>query len=168
MKVIFLNIDGVLNTDNVMYTDESLSSTCIEHLADLVKATDAKIVLSSNWRYSLRSLCLIIEALSEHGLSLYSLTSDGAPKAAFKNTPWENIKPCSRVRKHKLKNYDRGAEIAFWLIKHPVDQFVILDDESVDIKNYFPDNLVKTWFRDGLTAQDVIKAKEILEREQGN
>ena len=56
MKIIFLDIDGVLNSD--MYEanrtdwldDNSIDPSRVKLLADLVKASDAKIVLTSTWR----------------------------------------------------------------------------------------------------------------------
>ena len=42
--------------------------------------------------------------------------------------------------------------------------FVILDDDSFDIKNKFPDRLVLVDRYYGLSTRDTDKAKEILER----
>lgn len=46
MKVIFLDIDGVLNSKGT----STLDDTYISRLKEIVKATDAKIVLSSSWK----------------------------------------------------------------------------------------------------------------------
>ena len=56
MKVIFLDIDGVLNTGayrenpDVDYFEQPISEEHMPLLEYLVKSTGAKIVLSSTWR----------------------------------------------------------------------------------------------------------------------
>lgn len=52
-KVIFLDIDGVLNTSYTKYRDEVLDDFRLDYLAKIVNKTRAKIVLTSTWRYNL-------------------------------------------------------------------------------------------------------------------
>jgi len=47
MKVIFLDIDGVLTTANKKWT---FDENCVKHLVDIINETDAYIVISSSWR----------------------------------------------------------------------------------------------------------------------
>ena len=47
MKVIFLDIDGVLNTNS----DREISNDKLKLLSELVSKTGADVVLSSSWRY---------------------------------------------------------------------------------------------------------------------
>ena len=47
MKVIFLDIDGVLNIDS----DRTISVEKIKLLSTIIKQTGAEVVLSSSWRY---------------------------------------------------------------------------------------------------------------------
>lgn len=65
MKVIFLDIDGVLNTQQTFMkiyeewkkTGERRTEIDLERvgfLKEIVAATDAKIVLSSSWRSALK------------------------------------------------------------------------------------------------------------------
>lgn len=46
MSWIFLDVDGVLNTDHV-----GMDRSLIENLSRIVEATGAKIIVSSNWRH---------------------------------------------------------------------------------------------------------------------
>ena len=46
MKIIFLDIDGVLNTNS----DRNISDEKLIFLSELVPKTGAEIVLSSSWR----------------------------------------------------------------------------------------------------------------------
>ena len=54
MRVIFLDIDGVLNHDTSMELTKDYwtkpETYLIERLKKIIDATDAKIVLSSDWR----------------------------------------------------------------------------------------------------------------------
>lgn len=176
MKVVFLDIDGVMNSQEEMLEllkqqpknrrDVTLPSPSkCKLLKQIVEATDAKIVLSSSWRLSLASIQNIIDVFRPYALRLDGgFTQDGVPQVSFKGTKYENIQPkyihncCERVYIE-----DRGAEIAHWLENHSeVTRFVILDDEDSDIKHWLPDNIVKTSLYSGLTEENVLKCIEIL------
>jgi hypothetical protein len=43
-----------------------------------------------------------------------------------------------------------------------IESFVILDDEDVDIVQYYPKNLIKTSYMTGLTDEDAEKCINIL------
>lgn len=63
----------------------------------------------------------------------------------------------------------RGDEIKYWLDatnnkNFEVSSFVIIDDDVYDIINKFPDNTVQTNFNDGFTEEHLRIAKEILYR----
>ena len=61
--------------------------------------------------------------------------------------------------------HDRGAEIFKWLHDHDDCTYVILDDETEDIKPYFNESvIVKTSYKTGLTKEDVKKAIQILNK----
>ena len=146
-KVIFLDIDGVLNNDETFQqAPEKYAAGIALELAfinpelcskvrRLVKETDAKIVLSSTWRIK-QHVCQI---LATFGLVVFNKT------------------PC------RFSYQPRGQEIGMWLRKNQVDTFVILDDEN-DMGNYMS-HLVQTNEATGITDKDVEKAIEILNRE---
>jgi hypothetical protein len=175
MKVIFLDIDGVMNCQEEMLamlkqnpknrSDVSLPSpTKCKLLKQLVDETGAEIVLSSSWRRSLNAIQNIIDTFRPYGLRLDGFTQEEVSVFKFKNTKFENVKP-----RHIYDGYldsftdDRGAEIAYWLLRHPeVTNFVILDDESSDIIEWLPDNLVKTDLLNGLTEEKVLECIKIL------
>jgi hypothetical protein len=51
MKIIFLDIDGVLNTHSTPGTDSGISVVLAYNLIDCINITKANIVISSAWRY---------------------------------------------------------------------------------------------------------------------
>lgn len=175
MNIIFLDIDGVMNSTEEMIAlynqhgssiDNTLPSpTKCKLLKQLVDETGSKVVLSSSWRLSLNAIQKLIDLFEPYNLILSGFTCHEVDNKKFKNTLFEDIKPRYQHTIGDFGTYieDRGAEIAAWLLDHPrVSNFVILDDEDSDIKAWFPNNLVKTDLQVGLTLNDCLKAIEIL------
>ena len=158
MKLIFLDVDGVLNKATTKERIEGyifVEDEKIRLLWRLIAATGARVVLSSTWRRgwyckdhglteksSDREDIRLFEALwnklREHGIRLLSYTEDFGP---------------------------RGLEIEKWLADWkgaPVTSFVILDDlEEYELQPY-AHRLVQTAFSEGLTAEHVEKALLML------
>lgn len=161
MKVIFLDIDGVLNNDEDLFNDTCLNNKLIENLKLIVDTTKAKIVLSSTWRVVPNSVRRLMDKLAEFDLYLYSMTQEGIAFSWLKQTQWAEVKPCERYYIDDDICYDRGAEIAYWLstTKQKIDKFIIIDDDLIDIKQYFPMSvMVKTSFKTGLTLEQAAEA----------
>lgn len=139
MKIIFLDVDGVLNFQN---SQSKIEDEKVKLLKHIVNETNAQIVLSSDWRYWLNTddedVDLLIRTLSKYGMEIIS------------STP---------ITKHGY----RGAEIYQWINEwqgDAISKFVILDDKN-DIKPYM-DRLVQTDFDCGLTNKDIAIAIELL------
>lgn len=156
MKILFLDIDGVLNYSGFFkglgeYAGLTRLDQCIAtidpaavaHLNAIVGLADAKVVISSSWRYG-TPLPTIRAALQHHGF-LGDIIGQ-TPKHIPGN-----------------RGSHRGTEIAAWLAEHPrVSGFVILDDDS-DMEPHM-DRLVKTHWTAGLQAHHIAQAVEILNR----
>lgn len=160
MKVIFLDVDGVLNSevsreqernnfDNWM--EHEVSEMHVNNLKKIVDATGAQIVLSSSWRFDhpkatgrdfiVDPLMKVLDRkLKAVGLDIIDVTPD-------------------------LRGKIRGAEIQDWLDRHSeVERFVILDDD-VDMKDEQKPFFVNTTFKNGLTDELANKAIEILNKD---
>lgn len=160
MKILFLDIDGVLNSAatisrnhfNPDYLAESKSHvhrygscTCwpdsklVSRLNDILVRTDAEVVVSSTWRLDGRQK--IAAACRDFGLC----------KSIKGITP-------------RMNSY-RGEEIKWWLEFCPynsdIHSAVILDDDS-DMGEMSP-LLVQTSHSHGIQLGHVIAATEILE-----
>lgn len=182
MKVIFLDIDGVMNdelayrawkenADKEAFDDSDVPTD--QHMAQLkriVDETGAEIVLSSAWRCSIWGMRTVLERFNDYGLKLLSITDEGVQESVLKASGFKDIKPRSTSKSlfgdpaQPIVN-DRGAEIAGWLLRQKsknVESFVILDDEDADIVQYYPKNLIKTSYMTGLTDEDVEKCIDIL------
>lgn len=151
MKVIMLDVDGVLNEDTTPTRTKTrmifIDQEKLLRLKRIVDATGAKIVLSSTWRYDRDNPGLngdfleLLEAFYNVGLEFYGYT----PVDAL--------------------GIRRGMEIKAWLGLHPeVTKFVILDDEMFDFeeRGLLP-RLVKTDFAyGGLTDELAQEAIDLL------
>lgn len=156
-KYIFLDIDGVLNNEyytklcyekfhrkrpffcnNVPFDPSSLIQ--LAYLCNYIRSKNDEpyVVLTSSWRLHDADREVAAARLEEYNIQIKDITT-------------------------KDTYLDRGEQIKQYLdkIDHPID-FVILDDESFDIKEYFPDELVLTDFRIGFTSKEKTKAEEIL------
>ena len=148
-KIIFLDVDGVLNSmkfdrwlqDHHMkqyYGYELLDQNALLNLKDIVFVTGADIILSSSWRLSNKCCEELRQQLLPYGLRFIDKTV------------------C-------LCQENRGEEIKEWLSRHPeVDHFVILDDEDEFKDDLLKNNFVETTFEEGLLEQHAAKAIEIL------
>lgn len=178
MKVIFLDLDGVLNSTNYFikvhervargevpnesthrgYASAMLDQDAVELLNQIVRETGAVIVVSSTWRLS-RSLVTIDQMLRYRGFGGYligtTLECDNYKTPAFEKFLKENPGHVDGTRRC------RGNEIQNWLDAVPaVKTFAILDDDS-DMAHLLP-FLVKTLGQSGLQPEHVVQAVKLL------
>lgn len=157
MKVVFLDIDGVLNSRSYitkmgeLWDDpqHQIDPAAVIRLNRLTDATGASIVVSSTWRLAFRYYLDKLQAC----MASYGIT---APVVGM--TPDFVVPTDGQVL---LATGTRGDEITAWLDDNNVIRFVILDDESVPgLSNY----LIKTTFDDGLQDDHVDRAIALLGR----
>ena len=124
--VIFLDVDGVLDSarcltcdferdDRTLFLPRSAAfSTPLERralscLQRLVRASGARIVVSSSWRGVAEAMEHLRAALAEYDLEVLDTTSGSS---------------------------SRGEEIEAWLARHPVAGFVILEDSDRHVASF--------------------------------
>lgn len=182
MKIIFLDIDGVLNgysyinllcwnLARLLHIQDwynkhirspfTIHEEKVRRLSKIVTATDAKIVMSSSWRNGFWSVPyeekteeqkLLTDLLNKYNIHVIDIT----PKSS---------------------DGRRDKEILSWLSKYEsqVDKFVVLDDERFDLECFVDTHLVQTssvpkgkmimgrWYENtGIKRKHVKKAIEIL------
>ncbi len=161
-KVLFLDIDGVLNSNfwNDSHQTEISDGTLIDEekiklLALLVKETDAEIILHSGWRFwfdaELKPLCTkatkLAELLAKENLYISGVTPDLTTE---------------EIRKTKKFSLVKADEILLWLSLHNnLTGWVVLDDLDLHNKQ-IEQHQVKTDQIVGLTLEDVKQAVKIL------
>lgn len=152
MKIIFLDIDGVLNheewydkvvTSKVNPINQDLDPSSIGKINRIISLTDAKIVLSSSWRVD--SNCATM--LYKSGLFKDSIID---------KTPYI----------HHDENHMRGFEIQKWLDEtgYKIFSYVIIDDDK-DMLDSQMSNFIQTSRWTGITDEDVDKCIKILNNE---
>lgn len=153
MNIIFLDIDGVLNSHrklievyNKTHKPHSgynypFDELCLENLKTLVEATNSKIVITSTWRKDKEGRDKLIQVLKEYQLDQH-ITG---------YTP--------------VLNKSRGIEIQSYLstLEHEPN-FIILDDDT-DMEE-LTEYLIKTNISVGLTKENTEEAIFKLTKKQ--
>jgi HAD domain in Swiss Army Knife RNA repair proteins len=155
VKVLFLDIDGVLNSsqfNKALIRNVGRKGLLIKEFCPLASSNlleilsevpDVKIVVSSSWR--------LHESLE--GLRAILWANAGVPEERVIGAT-----PC--LQWDDPEKHGRGQEIQAWLDKHPeVTKFVILDDSS-DMAHLKP-HLVQTNWMHGLMLEE---AEEVIRR----
>lgn len=141
MKIIFLDVDGVLNGYNLrihcqlhilkflfpnkwrtIFDIFGVHISKLLYLWIITKRTGAKIVMSSSWRYGF--LSTPIEKMCKDKKKLYRIMK------------FLNILPIDITT---TESKDRGQQILQWLEEHKdlnIESFCVIDDEMFDIKPY--------------------------------
>ncbi len=144
MKVVFLDIDGVINSHRTAiafggyphtfdgYERAMFDEVALALIRGIVKQAGASVVLSSSWRLT-HEFALVGKALD---LPIIDRTpSLCAP---------------------------RGVEISFWLDKHPeVENYAIVDDDADMLGDQQP-FFVHTSGFDGFAWKDAVKLAELM------
>ncbi len=141
MKVIFLDVDGVLNSmESVLLYGHTnrLDPVRVGMVARLCKETDAKIVVSSSWR---------------------NPTVDGT-KELLAASGAESLVPLIIGQTPRIPG-KRGPEIAAWLTEHKPDAYVILDDDSDMLPEQMP-RFVHTSMARGFCLDSYLDAIKLL------
>jgi HAD domain in Swiss Army Knife RNA repair proteins len=134
MKVIFLDIDGVLTSDetpNPRKFPYIIDSRLLDRFRELVKRTEAKVVLSSTWR----------------------VDPVGRLAAKFYGVPFDDCCP-------DMPGSPRCEEMQVWLRQHPeVTRYAVLDDDD-DCLDELP--LFQPSSKTGLTREIALGIEEYL------
>ena len=127
MKIIFLDIEGVLNSSKTVerwHGSIGIDAALARRFAGLQRSTGASVVLSSTWRLS----------------------------RTWKSTMRKNGIVGIIDKTPDLPGRLRGQEIEAWLGDHPeVEVYAILDDDS-DMLPHQP-HFKTSFFRGGLTEK---------------
>ena len=153
MKIIFLDIDGVLNTRNTLKRDSKMeyphcffAKELVSNLNKITDKTGAKIVLSSSWRIG-KTVEQLQDLFEQVGITGELI--DKTPKLRFENSS------CTVPRGDEIRHWVQhnkgilGTNILNW------KDYVIIDDESDMLywqrKNFFQTDQSGGGLTDNLT-----------------
>lgn len=158
MKVIFLDIDGVLNNQQTNAKTPvgfiGINNSLLKRFSKLVKETNARIVLSSTWK-------------KEWHRDERFCTEDG--KYMVKKFRQQKLLIFDKIKDVNGRLSLRGASIMQYLENHPeVEEWVVIDDDEFDFAKYpeIMDRFVHTDNLKGLVEDDVQKAIGLLLKEK--
>lgn len=174
MKVLFLDIDGVLNSTTWLairrecgtHDDEPhpqvsrLDPTAVKLLNEIIERTGAKIVVSSTWRmFGLES---VNEVLREAGATVQAIdvTPDFGP--LIHPEIIDAITAGESMQKILAIAAVRGREIQDWLDRHPEASEVAIVDDDTDMGAKLKPRLVQTSFEHGLRRVEAEKLVALL------
>ena len=151
MSVIFLDFDGVINSEAFPTGNEHpriyFDTKLVTKVNDIIRDTDAKLVISSDWRRG-RSINQLQDLLESYGC--IGEIIDCTPQAEQVVDTWVPITTLEE---------ERVLEIQEWLSKHPgVTHWVSLDDLDLSALQWF----VQTDHRTGISDDNVSVAIKML------
>lgn len=159
MKVIFLDIDGVVNCSDTKERSPSkvigVEQSKIALVKQIIEATGAKLILSSTWRIG-----WFYEETGSHDRDeqdWHYLRDE-----FFKQGLWFfDYTPLDKSR-------HRGTEIQTWLDKweDEIDSYIVIDDSMYDIWEMHEGHLIETSFRYGIQDEHVKQAIELLGKKE--
>ena len=160
-KIIFLDIDGVLNT-KFWYGQgkkdkygPTFDPTAVANLKKILDETGADIVISSSWKSFGLSMLQRMWKYRNLPSKIIDVTPDCLDDEMLLHVDLDNVDLL----------YNRGCEIKVWLKKHEKDisHYVILDD----VKDILPEQ--ESYFvwvdpDSGITKGNVVQAIMILNK----
>ena len=157
MKILFLDFDGVITTYDSKWCIDTKKLLLVN---DIVSQTDAKIVVTSSWKYYNNDVVSFKE-------SIYNKKTDKCSPLCYK-TIYENEAIFERFIDQIYDITDnngswRGDEVERWINAHEdeIESYVILDDDS----DFHEDQLfhfVQTDMFEGLTEREVKMCISVL------
>lgn len=172
MKIIFLDIDGVLNTtqniirqkENGINNIDEIDSSALNNLKDIVLTSDTYIVITSSWR------------ISENNFQIWQLEKERKST----NKHWDCL-----IKKFKEigildhiigvtpelfdkdgKELSKPFEIISWIESHwkyNIEKIVVLDDEDKKLNSlFFGNRFIECNKETGLTKEKKDKAIKFL------
>ena len=166
-KIIFLDIDGVLNTEHyqglLQYQGKSwqdeygafFDPNAVKQLKRIIDATNADIVVESSWKYhGLDAMKELWEVRNLPG-RIIDITPSTISDEYLLSNDLENIYPSML--------HCKGVEIASWLSKYETQDFryVIIDDEYVILDSQLPYFILINPY-EGITEEQANQAISIL------
>lgn len=164
MKLIFLDIDGVLNAHEKLPSGYcGIARQCVDQLNRILAAVpDAQLVISSAWRYLMLNDAMTHDGfeylLMSHGVNCHkrihghtepdpNCGENGEPAGRFDAAEWQRLG--SKWRVSQIFNY---------VYHRPAEHFVVLDDLAL-IGAF---DFIRTDGLVGLTAADADRAIAML------
>ena len=162
MKIIFLDVDGVLNSSDWNRKNKDkikngflIDETKVALLGELIENATAKIVLHSGWRFWFDNNFKPIKKESKHFYKLLKKENI----SFFDFTPDFSTEEIRRTKKFSLV---KSEEILFWIKEHKnISGWIVIDD--LDLNNeIISAHQIKPDSTRGLEKEDVETAIKLF------
>ncbi|WP_160672122.1 HAD domain-containing protein [Clostridium sp. C8-1-8] len=157
MKIIFLDVDGVLNTEGFLNDNPGVAIDYwkISILKYIIKKTGALIVMSSGWRLWFDDNMMPTEAYSQQ---LYDIFRENRLEIYDKTPDFST----DEIRERKTFSHVKAKEIVAWLEDNKdIEKYVVIDDLLLKDENINA-HLVKINGEIGLTFEDALSVISML------
>eukprot|EP01083_Nonionella_stella_P006695 19400_1 len=151
VKILFLDVDGVLNGENIGYggVDDSL----LFLLKTIIDETHCKIVLSTTWRLNQSARALLLHFMKARAdINVEDIIIGDTPSIKHKN------------RAIEIQSFLESFEFQS---QYYATSWCAIDD--LNLMHYYPkymnNHFVRTNYRTGITSNDAYKVVQILNRE---
>lgn len=169
IKVIFLDVDGVLNYKSwrdhqlnySMKNIEPVDPKKVKLISKIIKKTKAKVVFSSSWRFIMKP---------ENPQYFNKKSRVYKVKRLFNkyNIKIADVTGCDFVSPDK-KLFGRGCEIQTYLDNHPeIYNYAIIDDAAAELQNFIDSpHMFLTYFEnEGITEKQCEEIIRFLNEEK--
>lgn len=163
MKILFLDIDGVLNGHE--WDDEAKSCSirreCVKHLNRVLNEANCSLVLSSAWRYMIHCGAMTLDGFW-YMLRTHGLTNRGRGNPFVGLTcKDEHVDPRGQQIHKWIGDARKGGKV--------IDSWAVVDDDPMQMELAVRERwrLVRTDCATGLIETDADRLIEILNR-KGN
>lgn len=158
MKVLFLDVDGVLNSNRrslEISSGEYLDEEKVKLLSKIIRQTGAVVVLHSAWRFWFNET---MEPMRKEASDFSSLLGKYEIRM-YDKTPDFSTEEIKRTRKFSFVKAD---EILSWLNSHSnVENYIVLDDLNLH-NELLAQHQIQTDSVEGLTEENVSQAVQML------
>lgn len=171
MNYIFLDIDGVLNSQDYVlsHIDEDcrIDKSKVKLLAKLVKKYDARIILSSSWRIrfedngeiskSNHSAAVLLKTLfNQYNIDIFGKTKNGIGNNGKDIWYYDQGQRAEEIREYINTNLTEN------------DNYIIFDDEDYGkTLKEFGKHFIQTTWQKGLTEKSIKEAEYVLQKNRG-
>ncbi len=157
MKVLFLDIDGVLNSQEFLQNNKSepIDRRNVRVIKNVIDKTGAVIVMSSAWRLWFDDNMMPIEGHSQY---LYDILSEFDIEI-FAKTPDFSTE---EIRSKKTFSHVKAKEILAWLNENQsIDKYAVIDDLDL-INEEVNAHLVRINGQVGITEEDAMRVIDMI------
>jgi len=170
MNYIFLDIDGVLNSQDYVLShideDIRIDKSKVALLAKLVKKYNARIILSSSWRIrfedngeisgSNSDAAILLKTLfNQYNITIYSKTKNGIGNNGKNIWYFDQGQRADEIKDYINTNLTKN------------DNYIVFDDDDFGgtLKD-FGKHFIKTSWQTGLTENNIKEAEYVLQKDR--